>query len=297
MCLLKDIVDFISDNIINIYGYDEMLAVDRVGGVFTEEPNALGWIAPYKENKQYLAEHSGACCLIVDENVQYTELLKNKVLIQTANPRLVFILIASKFFPASLPSHFGGSYIKPQIGCNTLVSPSAILMNCSIGNNCIIHPNVVIYDDVIIGNNTIIHAGTVIGNTGLGCERDLKGILHTFPHYSTVKIGSSVIIGPNCKIPRGTLSPTQIGDGTKIDGLCTIGHNAVVGINNWIGSSVTIAGSALIGDNNTIYAAVAIKDQITIGDNNVIGLGSVVVRNIPSNELWFGNPAKKYKDL
>ena len=93
------------------------------------------------------------------------------------------------------------------------------------------------------------------------------------------------------------MSPTQIGDGTKIDGLCTIGHNAVVGINNWIGSSVTIAGSALIGDNNTIYAAVAIKDQITIGDNNVIGMGSVVVRNIPSNELWFGNPAKKYKDL
>ena len=31
---------------------------------------------------------------------------------------------------------------------------------------------------------------------------------------------------------------------------------------------------------------------VTIGENSVIAAGSVVVKNVPSNEIWGGNPAK-----
>lgn len=71
--------------------------------------------------------------------------------------------------------------IQKSIGKNAQISPSATIMNASIGNNCIIHSNVVIYDGVEIGDDVIIHAGTVIGHSGLGCERDQYGSLHKFP--------------------------------------------------------------------------------------------------------------------
>ena len=35
-----------------------------------------------------------------------------------------------------------------------------------------------------------------------------------------------------------------------------------------------------------------VKNGLTVGENSVIGLGAVVVKNIPDNETWVGNPAK-----
>ena len=215
-------------------------------------------------------------------------------IIHVSNPRLVFILIAERFFH---PNYYKPIDIQKSIGKNAQISPSATIMNASIGNNCIIHSNVVIYDGVEIGDDVIIHAGTVIGHSGLGCERDQYGSLHKFPHYSNVIIGSKVDIGPNCQITKGTLSPTTIGDGTKIDGLCSIGHNTVIGKNNWIASSVTIAGSVKVGNECIIYASSNIKDQIRIGNNVIIGMGSLILQNIPDNQMWYGAPAKQIKQL
>ena len=47
-----------------------------------------------------------------------------------------------------------------------------------------------------------------------------------------------------------------------------------------------------IGDNVSLGANVNILGDITIGDNVVIGAGSVVVKDVPSNCVVAGNPAK-----
>lgn len=46
-----------------------------------------------------------------------------------------------------------------------------------------------------------------------------------------------------------------------------------------------------------IGAGSIILSGVTIGANSVIAAGSVVVKNIPSNEVWGGNPAKYIKTL
>jgi serine acetyltransferase len=33
-----------------------------------------------------------------------------------------------------------------------------------------------------------------------------------------------------------------------------------------------------------------------IGSNTLVGLGALVINNIPDNEVWLGVPAKKIKD-
>ena len=56
-----------------------------------------------------------------------------------------------------------------------------------------------------------------------------------------------------------------------------------------------ISGSCHIGERAWISPNVSIRDWREVGNNSVVGIGSVVVKNIPNNETWMGNPAKKYK--
>jgi len=40
---------------------------------------------------------------------------------------------------------------------------------------------------------------------------------------------------------------------------------------------------------------VTILGNVTIGEGSLVGAGSVVTKNIPSNQIWEGNPAKMIK--
>lgn len=53
----------------------------------------------------------------------------------------------------------------------------------------------------------------------------------------------------------------------------------------------------VIGNNVTVGANVVIIGEITIGDNVIIGAGSVVVKDVPSNCIIAGNPARIIRSL
>lgn len=53
----------------------------------------------------------------------------------------------------------------------------------------------------------------------------------------------------------------------------------------------------IIEDSVSIGAGSVILGGITIGKNSMIGAGSVVTKDIPPNQLWFGNPARFVREL
>ncbi|WP_430906520.1 acyltransferase [Maribacter sp. 2-571] len=55
--------------------------------------------------------------------------------------------------------------------------------------------------------------------------------------------------------------------------------------------------SVHIGDNVFIGGHTTILKGVRIGDNSIVGAGSIVTRDIPKNEIWAGNPAKKIRNL
>jgi maltose O-acetyltransferase len=53
--------------------------------------------------------------------------------------------------------------------------------------------------------------------------------------------------------------------------------------------------SVVLEDNVFVFSNVLVMPGVTIGEGAIVLPGSVVVRDIPSYEVWGGNPAKKIK--
>lgn len=75
-----------------------------------------------------------------------------------------------------------------------------------------------------------------------------------------------------------------------------VGRGAVIGDNVAIFQNVTIGGKQgkfpSIGKNTTIYANSSICGPISIGSDVIIGIGSVVVKDIPNGVIAAGNPCR-----
>lgn len=105
-----------------------------------------------------------------------------------------------------------------------------------------------------------------------------------------VLIENDVFIGDNVTVKSGV----QIWDGITLEDNVFIGPN-VTFTNDFLPRSkqypkdflkTVIKKGSSIGANSTIIAG------ITIGEYAMIGAGSVVTKNIATQELWYGNPAK-----
>jgi len=56
-------------------------------------------------------------------------------------------------------------------------------------------------------------------------------------------------------------------------------------------------GKIVIGKNVLIGADSLIGPGVRMGDNSVVAMKSLVIKDVPANELWGGVPAKKIKEL
>ncbi len=107
-----------------------------------------------------------------------------------------------------------------------------------------------------------------------------------FEIYSRIDFGSEpylITIGDNVRISIGCMFITHDG-GTWV-------------LNNLDGEKRDIFGRISIGNNVHIGANCIIMPGVTIGDNVVIGCSSLVTKDIPSNCVAFGVPAKFYESI
>lgn len=260
----------------------------------------LDWINPNKVNKQLIAEASKAKVILVDSSIEYSSKLleQNKVLIVVENPKVSLARIANYFFIDKVLPFIHPSAIIDEdaiLSTDIYIGPYSMVGKATIGKGCIIDSNVRIYDDVVLGCNCEIKAGAVLGGVGFGYEKDENGNLFRFPQVGRLTIGNYVEIGANTCIDRGALADTEIGDYTKINNLCHIAHNNKIGKNVVITGCVNISGSNIIDDNVWIAPNASIRGWIHIGKNATIGMGAVVVNDVPEMETWIGNPAHKLK--
>lgn len=296
---VKDIIAFLGNKIINVYGNYDGIIVDNVADLTHTTVSTLDWVNNNKPNMQEIAEGTIAKVVIVCPKVEYSEAISssNKVLLVVDNPKEALMHVIKEFFVARFtPGIDPSAYIHPnaKIGKNNYIGPNCYIGDCIIGDNNVIHSNVCIYDRTTIGNNNNIHSGALICVDGLGCIRQPDGTLLEFPQLGGVVIGNNCYIGGGVHIASGSLSDTIIEDGCKINGLCFIGSNDHLHENIWITGSTMLAGSVEVGKNTNIFSRVVVRDWNKIGEGCTIGMGSVVTKEVPDGETWVGSPAKKF---
>lgn len=297
---LNEVLDVLGDSVIKIYGLTEGVHIDNLSDSNHVTEMTLDWVNPGKKDKQTIVENSAARTILVDQTIDYNDTIikQNKTLLVVENPKKAIQIIGNTFFnPQDVPSIHPTALIDPnaKIGKNVYIGPYVVIGEATIGDNCHISPFVKIYDDVQIGHDCIVKEGAVIGGAGFGYQTNEDGNRERFPQIGGVIIGNYVDIGANSCIDRGALSDTRIGNYTKIDNLVHIAHNVVIGQNAMIIACSEISGSCEIEDYAWVGPNTSVREWQHIGKNVLTGIGSVVVKNIPDDEIWAGNPAKKIK--
>lgn len=141
---------------------------------------------------------------------------------------------------------------------------TVIEAGCRIGSNVIIGHNVVLRPGTIVGDNSIISHGCV-------CEGDTT-------------IGRRVMIEPQCHLTKGMIIEDDVflGPGVITCNTRNISHGR--GFEPLI-EGPRIRRAARIGSGAMICPG------IEIGHNAVVGVGSVVTKDVPAMQVWYGGAA------
>lgn len=180
--------------------------------------------------------------------------------------------------------------------CTKIYDNVTIGAGTKIGSYCIIYPGVHIFPGMVIGDRVILHAGCIIGDDGFGNAPQPDGSWKKIEHVGNVVIGNDVEIGSNTTVDRAPMESTIIEDGVRIDNLCQIAHNVVVGRNTAMAALSGIAGSSKIGKNCILAGQVGISGHVTIADKTTLAAQTGVIGNIKdSGKVYFGSPALPHR--
>ena len=178
-----------------------------------------------------------------------------------------------------------------SIGSETRIGPnSSIGPGVQIGRGCDIGANVSIQCS-LIGDRVKILSGARIGEAGFGVMAGPNGPIDA-PQYGRVIIQDHVTIGANSTIDRGAFDDTVIGEHSKIDNLCQIAHNVVLGRGVMIAAFGGVSGTVELGDGVMLGGRVGIADHVHVGKGAKLAASAGVFRNVPAGTTWGGTPAK-----
>jgi len=207
-------------------------------------------------------------------------------------PYGAFVAAARALFPHALrPSSLFAGAVAPgaqvhataRLEDGVTVEPGAVIgAQAEIGSGTLIGANAVVGPEVrfgrdgavgagtcisnaLVGDRVIIHAGCSIGQEGFGF---VPGAGHhlKMPQVGRVIIQDNVEIGAGTTIDRGGIRDTVIGEGTKIDNLVRVGHNACIGRHCIVTAQTGVVGGSMVEDFAVLGARAKESETMRVGE-------------------------------
>ena len=185
-----------------------------------------------------------------------------------------------------------GAVIGPgaEIGTGTVIAANVTIGGgVCIGRNCVIGAGATL-GHALIGDRVVIHAGCHIGEDAFGFAAGERG-RRKVPPRGRVIIQDGVEIGAGSTIDRGGIRDTVVGEGSKIDNLVRVGHNARIGRHCLVVAQSGISSGAAVEDDVVLEARVGLNDNVTVGEGARIAAASIVEDDVPAGAYWAGVPA------
>jgi UDP-3-O-[3-hydroxymyristoyl] glucosamine N-acyltransferase len=297
----------------------ELLDATRLAHLITDVapidlagPTDLTFIESNKYADALATTNAGACLMPQRFEGRAPDAL---IVLRIQQPYRAFVAVHSELYPQSLRpiSMFEANDVAPgatihptarlesgvtvdpgvvigpraEIGAGSIIAATAVIgpdvligRDCTIGAGCsIMH--------ALIGDRVVIHPGCRIGQDGFGYVAGTK-----VPQTGRVIIQNDVEIGAGTMIDRGGVRDTMIGEATKIDNSCQIGHNAFIGRHCVIVAQSGLSGSVTLEDFAVLGGAVGLAPHVTIGKGARVAARSGVMNDVPPEQTWGGYPAR-----
>lgn len=275
------------DTNIEIYGYSS---------IYQYKDGTVSWLRKMStlEDREFNMPNTFAC-VITQKKV--ARIPNAECQIWVNNPKDAFFDLLEAFWGENMDAT-----ISPQamiedgavIGKNVSIGPFAYISSKTvIGDGTHIGANVITKGKVMIGKKCVIQSGAVLGEDGFAFIKE-NNTQKFVRHYGGVTLEDHVSIGSQTCVCRGAIEDTYIGEWSKIDNLCHIAHNVVIGKRTIVVCLSAVMGSVHIGDDCWVATSM-IRDQRHVGNNCVVGMGSVVVNDVPNGITVAGNPAKPFE--
>lgn len=117
--------------------------------------------------------------------------------------------------------------------------------------------------------------------------------------HRSAQMSEYVEIGEGSVICAGCVLTTQIEIRRHVivNLSCTCGHDTVMEDFVTLAPMIAASSRVRLAEGTEIGMFTTLLPGITLGSGSMVGMGSVVVKDVPANELWLGSPAKMRREL
>lgn len=129
---------------------------------------------------------------------------------------------------------------------------------------------------------------SILASTGLQSARFATLIHPAASVSSRARLGWGVIVNFGVSVAGRVV----LGDHVSLGAGCLVGHDTLIEDYTVIAPGAVISGAVTIGRASYIGAASCIRQQIHIGSESLVGMGAVVVNDVPERMVVVGNPAR-----
>jgi UDP-3-O-[3-hydroxymyristoyl] glucosamine N-acyltransferase len=168
---------------------------------------------------------------------------------------------------------------------------AVVLAGAVVGPHSVIGEGAVLHGGVELGARVVVGPNAVLGRPGFGFAEGPDGESVRVPQLGGVVIEDDVELGPLVTVDSGTLAPTRIRRGAKLDAHVHVAHNVDIGEGTFVAAQAGFAGSVRLGAGVLVGGQVGVADHAEVGAGARLAARSGVIGDVAGGTVVAGYPA------
>lgn len=117
--------------------------------------------------------------------------------------------------------------------------------------------------------------------------------------HPTASVGAGCGVGPGSVLLAGVVLTADVTVGSHVAVMphAVLTHDDEVGDFVTVASGVRVGGGTVVGDGAYLGSGALLREGVKVGAWSQVGMGSVVLADVPAGEVWVGAPARRLRDV
>lgn len=290
---------------VNAADYNPAFHFEINGGSTAEQPRSNTVLYVGKRLEAQLDNLRGVshCLVFIEPDAELdAKIEENNCIVRCEHPAREYGKVAERLFAQrqqrdsrrqmrQMPGgYFMGENVR--LGRDILIEPGVCIgHDVVIGEGCRIMAGAVV-KHTVMGKNCVIQENAVLGAYGYNTYTDDEGNERWLCSLGGVVLGDDVYVGVFTVVCMGNGNDTVLGDHTKLDNHIHCAHDVRCGKNVEVVAGSVLGGFSTLHDNAFVGINASLRNRVSIGENALVGMGSVVVKDVPPATTVLGNPAR-----